>query len=64
MTDQTIDEIRRARKIISDEIGSGLDDLVSRYASFESRFRRPALTPKDRRNRVRAILADDPPHTT
>jgi hypothetical protein len=49
MNDPLIDEIRRARREISDELGPDLDGLVERYASLESRFTRPCLTPKDRR---------------
>jgi len=49
MTDPTIDEIRKARRLISVEIGPGLAGLVDRYATMESRFSHPPLTQKDRR---------------
>lgn len=49
MTDSTIDEVRRVRRMISAEMGPGLDGLVDRYAKMESRFSHAPLTHKDRR---------------
>ncbi len=36
--DPVIDEVRRVRKIISDEIGSNLAGLAEHYSKFDSRF--------------------------
>jgi hypothetical protein len=49
MTDPTIDEVRKVRREISAEVGPELLGLVERYTQMESRFKRPPLTPKDRR---------------
>lgn len=49
MTDPTIDEVRKARREISAEIGPELAGVVDRYLKMDSRFSRPPLTPKDRR---------------
>ena len=47
MDDPLIDEIRRARRQISDELGPDLVGFVEHYAEIETRFVRPALTAKD-----------------
>ena len=49
MNDPLVDEIRRVRRQISDELGPNLDGLVDRYSSIENRFTKPPLTTKDRR---------------
>lgn len=49
MTDPTIDEVRKARRKISAEIGPQLSGLVDRYEEMGSRFKRAPLTPKERR---------------
>ena len=49
MNDPLIDEIRRVRREISDELGSDLAGLVERYAKIENRFTKPPLTAQDRR---------------
>ena len=51
MNDPLIDEIRRARREISNEVGPDLIGLVERYAKIESRFAKPALTAKDQKNK-------------
>ncbi len=51
MTDPLIDEIRRVRHQISDEVGSNLDSLIDRYRQFETRFTNAPLTRKDRRTK-------------
>ena len=47
INDPLIDEIRRARSEISDELGPDLIGLVEHYAEIETRFVKPALTSKD-----------------
>ena len=47
INDPLIDEIRRARSEISDELGPDLIGLVEHYAEIETRFVKPALTAKD-----------------
>ena len=49
MNDPLIDEIRRVRRQISDELGPDLSGLVERYGSLENRFTKPPLTTQDRR---------------
>jgi len=49
MNDPVIDEVRRVRRQISNEVGSDLDSLISRYRDLDKRFERPALIRKDRR---------------
>ncbi len=49
MTDPVIDEVRRVRKLISDEIGPDLVGLVDHYAKLRSRFKRKPVDPIDRR---------------
>lgn len=49
MNDPLVDEIRRVRREISDELGPELAGLVERYARFETRFSKPPLMVKDRR---------------
>ena len=55
MNDPLIDEIRRARREISDELGPDLVRLVEHYTEIESQFMKPVLTAKDHRSgRVKA----------
>ncbi len=48
MNDPVINELRRVRLEISQEVGINLEGLVERYAKLESRFKKPACTPQDR----------------
>ena len=48
-TDPVIDEVRRVRKLISDEIGPDLRGLVDHYSKYQSRFKRKPIDPTDRR---------------
>ena len=50
MNDPLIDEIRRVRREISNELGPDLAGLVERYAKIENRFTKPPLTAQDRRS--------------
>ena len=50
MNDPLIDEIRRARREISDELGPDLAGLVEHYAEIETRFVKPALTANDHKS--------------
>jgi len=49
MIDPVIDEVRRVRREISDEVGSDLDSLIARYRELDSRFENSPLTGNDRR---------------
>ncbi len=49
MTDPVIDEVRRVRKLISDEIGPDLGNLVEHYASYQRKFKRVPISVSDRR---------------
>ena len=51
MNDPLIDEIRRARREISDELGPDLAGLVEHYAEIEMRFVKPALTANDHKSK-------------
>ena len=51
MNDPLIDEIRRARREISDELGPDLFGLAEHYAEIETRFVKPALTAKDHKTK-------------
>lgn len=56
MNDLLIDEIRRARREISVELGPDLAGLVEHYAGIEARFLKPPLTAKDHKSkRVKKI---------
>jgi hypothetical protein len=62
MNDPLIDEIRRARREISDEIGPDLVGLVEHYAEIERHFLKPALTAKEHiSNRVNKLTEQDGP---
>ena len=60
MTDPVIDEVRRVRKLISDEIGPDLVGLVDHYAKLQSRFKRKPVDPMDRRTKHCIEVADQP----
>ncbi len=60
MTDPVIDEVRRVRKLISDEIGPDLAGLVDHYAELQSRFKRKPVDPTDRRTKHCIEVADQP----
>jgi hypothetical protein len=60
MTDPVIDEVRRVRKLISDEIGPDLGGLVNHYAKYQSRFKRNPVDPTDRRTKHCIEVADQP----
>jgi len=49
MNDPVIDEVRRIRSEISNEVGSNLNSLIDRYRELDSRFEKSPLTPDDRR---------------
>jgi len=49
MNDPVIDEVRRVRREISDEVGSNLQSLIDRYCDLDTRFEKSPLTRKDRR---------------
>ena len=51
MNDPLIDEIRRARREISHELGPDLESLVEHYAEIETRFVNPALTANDHKSK-------------
>ncbi len=51
MNDPLIDEIRRARREISDDLGPSLFGIVKHYAEIETRFVKPALTAKDHKTK-------------
>jgi hypothetical protein len=56
MNDPLIDEIRRVRCEISDELGPDLIGFVEHYAKIETRFVKPAITAEDHNsNRVKKI---------
>ncbi len=59
MNDPLIDEIRRARREISDELGPDLAGFVERYAEIETRFRKPALTANDLKSKKSKKIAED-----
>ena len=62
MNDPLIDEIRRVRREISDELGPDLAGLVEHYAEIETRFVKPALTAKDRQsNRPKNLTEQNDP---
>ena len=52
MNDPLIDEIRRARREISDELGPDLAGFVEQYAEIETRFLKPALKANDHKSQV------------
>ena len=58
MNDPLIDEIRRVRHAISNEVGANLESLIDRYAKLESRFASSPLTQKDRRTKDCTEVAD------
>jgi len=58
MNDPVIDEVRRVRKLISDEIGSDLCDLVEHYAKYQSRFKRKSVQPTDHAKKRSVELTD------
>ena len=60
MTDPVIDEVRRVRKRISDEIGPDLVSLVDHYAKLQSRFKRKPVDPMDRRTKHCIEVTDQP----
>ena len=60
MTDPVIDEVRRVRKLISDEIGPDLVSLVDHYAKLQSRFKRKPVDPMDRRTKHCIEVTDQP----
>ena len=60
MNDPVIDEVRRVRKLISDEIGPDLVGLVDHYAKLQSRFKRKPVAPTDRRTKHCIEVADQP----
>lgn len=59
MDDPTIDEVRRVRREISSEFGPDLTGMVERYAAMESKFKRSALTPKNRRTKDCTKVTDN-----
>lgn len=59
-TDPVIDEVRRVRKLFSDEIGPDLRGLVDHYSNFQSRFKRKPIDPTDRRTVHCTEVADQP----
>jgi len=49
MNDPVIDEVRRVRHEISDEVGSDFNSLIARYRELNSQFEHAPLTRNDRR---------------
>jgi FMN phosphatase YigB (HAD superfamily) len=49
--DPVLEEVRRVRKLISDEIGPELAGLVEHYAQYDSRFKAKAIDAPDRRTK-------------
>ena len=60
MIDPVVDEVRRVRKLISDEIGPDLVGLVDHYAKLQSRFKRNPIDLTDRRTKHCIEVADQP----
>jgi hypothetical protein len=60
MNDPVIDEIRRVRRVISNEIGPDLSRMVEYYARAESQFKRPPITKGNRRTKHCIEVADQP----
>jgi hypothetical protein len=60
MNDPVIDEVRRVRKLISDEIGPELSGLVDHYAKYQSRFKRKPIHPTDRPSKRSNEVANQP----
>jgi hypothetical protein len=52
MNDPVIDEVRRVRLAISDQIGPDLTNMVDYFAKAEGRFKRPPISPPVRTPRV------------
>ena len=50
--DPVLEEVRRVRKLISNEIGPDLVGLVDHYAKYDSRFTAKAIEVTDRRMKV------------
>jgi hypothetical protein len=51
MKDPLIDETRRTRRKISDELEPDLVGLAEHYAEIETRFAKPVLTAKDHKTK-------------
>jgi len=58
MNDPVIDEVRRVRREISDEVGSNLNSLIDRYRDLDTRFEKSPLTRADRRTKDCTGVAD------
>ena len=62
MNDPLIDEIRRVRHEISDELGPDLAGFVEHYAEIETRFVKPAPLGKDHKSeRTKKITEQNGP---
>jgi hypothetical protein len=60
MNDPVLEEVRRVRKLISNEIGPNLVGLVEHYAKYDSRFTAKAIEATDRRTKHCTEVADQP----
>jgi hypothetical protein len=58
--DPVIEELRRVRKLISNEIGANLAGLVEHYSKYDSRFKAKAIETTDRRKKHCIEVADQP----
>ena len=58
--DPVLEEVRRVRKLISNEIGPNLVGLVEHYAKYDSRFKVKAIEETDRRTKHCTEVADQP----
>jgi hypothetical protein len=58
--DPVLEEVRRARKLISDEIGLNLTGLVEHYTQDDSRFKAKAIDAPDRRTKHCTEVAGQP----
>ncbi len=58
--DPVLEEVRRVRKLISDEIGPNLTGLVEHYAQYESRFKAKAIDAPNRRTKHCPEVAGQP----
>ena len=58
--DPVLEEVRRVRKLISNEIGPNLEGLVEHYARYDSKFKGKAIDATDRRPKHCIEVADQP----
>ena len=58
--DPVLEEVRRVRKLISNEIGPNLEGLVEHYARYDSKFTGKAIEATDRRIKHCSEVDDQP----